>query len=255
MKLGQITSYIDVAQVTLYFIWIFFAGLIFYIRREDRREGYPLVSEPGNTVKNPGFIYIPPAKVFRLADGTTVSSPDDRRADNRDHKMVKAEVWPGAPMVPVGDPMLSGVGPGAYAERSDKPDMMHGSAKIVPMRVATDFFIESREPDPRGYAVFGADGVSGGTVRDVWVDRMEVIIRYLDVETAGIRRVLLPMTFSSINKRRGEVSVNAVMGGQFAGVPATASADQVTLLEEDKICTYYGAGSLYADASRAEPLL
>ncbi len=255
MKLGQITSYIDVAQVTLYFFWVFFAGLIFYIRREDRREGYPLVSEPGNTVKNPGFIYIPPAKVFQLADGSTVSSPDDSRADNRDHKMVKAEVWPGAPMVPVGDPMLAGVGPGSWAERSDKPDLAHGKAKIVPLRAAPDFFIESREPDPRSMNVVGADGRSGGTVTDVWVDRMEVIIRYLEVETAGNRHVLLPINFCTINKRRGEVDVSAILGSQFAGVPATAGADQVTLLEEDKICAYYGAGTLYAESSRAEPLL
>ncbi len=33
---GAITSYIDVAQVVLYAFWIFFAGLIFYLRREDR---------------------------------------------------------------------------------------------------------------------------------------------------------------------------------------------------------------------------
>ena len=39
---GQIMSNIDVAQIVLYAFWIFFAGLIFYIRREDRREGYPL---------------------------------------------------------------------------------------------------------------------------------------------------------------------------------------------------------------------
>jgi photosynthetic reaction center H subunit len=29
----------------------------------------------------------------------------------------------------------------------------------------------------------------------------------------------------------------------------------VTLREEDEICAYYGAGKLYATASRAEPLL
>jgi photosynthetic reaction center H subunit len=255
MKLGVIMGYIDVAQVTLYVFWIFFAGLIFYLRREDRREGYPLISEPSNTSKNPGFLYIPPPKVFRLSDGATVSSPDDRRADNRNHNMVKREVWPGAPVVPVGDPMLAGVGPGSYAERSDKADLMHGTPKIVPLRVATDFSLEDSEPDLVGMNVVGADGRSAGTVRDVWVDRMEVIIRYLEVETTGNRRVLLPMTFSRVKKRRGEVHVNAIMSNQFAAVPTTANADQVTLLEEDKICAYYGAGTLYANESRSEPLL
>ena len=39
-----ITSYIDVAQFALYAFWLFFAGLIFYLLRENKREGYPLVA-------------------------------------------------------------------------------------------------------------------------------------------------------------------------------------------------------------------
>ena len=45
MPRGEITAYLDVAQVVLYAFWIFFAGLVFYLRREDRREGYPLEAE------------------------------------------------------------------------------------------------------------------------------------------------------------------------------------------------------------------
>src|ERR1700755_1464410 len=41
----ELTAYMDVAQVVLYGFWIFFAGLIFYLRREDKREGYPLQYE------------------------------------------------------------------------------------------------------------------------------------------------------------------------------------------------------------------
>ena len=37
---------IDVALIVLYAFWIFFAALIFYLRREDKREGYPLEAEP-----------------------------------------------------------------------------------------------------------------------------------------------------------------------------------------------------------------
>ena len=36
---------LDVAQIVLYAFWLFFFGLLFYLRREDRREGYPLESE------------------------------------------------------------------------------------------------------------------------------------------------------------------------------------------------------------------
>ncbi len=40
-------NYIDGAQIALYAFWLFFAGLIYYIRREDKREGYPLESPQG----------------------------------------------------------------------------------------------------------------------------------------------------------------------------------------------------------------
>ena len=40
-------QYIDGAQIALYAFWLFFAGLIIYLRREDKREGYPLESPQG----------------------------------------------------------------------------------------------------------------------------------------------------------------------------------------------------------------
>ena len=47
MGTGAITQYVDVAQIVLYMFWIFFAGLIYYLVRENHREGYPLDSERG----------------------------------------------------------------------------------------------------------------------------------------------------------------------------------------------------------------
>ena len=38
MSTGAITHYIDVAQLTLYVFWIFFAGLVYYLHRENKRE-------------------------------------------------------------------------------------------------------------------------------------------------------------------------------------------------------------------------
>ena len=46
----------------IWLFWAFFVGLIIYIRREDRREGYPLFSEPSNTYKSGDFFFIPPPK-------------------------------------------------------------------------------------------------------------------------------------------------------------------------------------------------
>ena len=115
--------------------------------------------------------------------------------------------------------------------------------------------IDEHDRDPRGFTVIGADGVVGGTVRDVWVDRSEVIIRYLEVEVKGGKRVLLPITFSKINQGKGTVKVESILGSQFASAPTLSSPDRVTLLEEDKIVAYYGGGTLYAEPSRQEPLL
>ena len=51
------------------------------------------------------------------------------------------------------------------------------------------------------------------------------------------------------------MTVRAILASQFAHVPTTRSPDRITLLEEDKICGYYGGGTLYATPSRQEPLL
>jgi photosynthetic reaction center H subunit len=65
--------------------------------------------------------------------------------------------------------------------------------------------------------------------------------------------VLLPITFSLI--RRNQVEVHAIYARHFASVPALKNPDQVTKLEEEMISAYYGAGTLYADPKRSEPLI
>jgi photosynthetic reaction center H subunit len=259
MPTGAITGYIDVAQLVLYAFWIFFAGLIFYLRREDKREGYPLVAERPDTAPYLNFPPIPSPKVFRLADGQTVSVPTGV-GDTRTINAQPVAAWPGAPLNPIGNPMADGVGPASYAERAEKPDItVEGEPRIVPLRGAVGFSIEPRDPDPRGMIVIGADRGIAGTVRDVWVDRSEIIIRYLEVEfsdnDAAPRSVLLPINFAKIDGRRRRVDVNAILSGQFAGVPRLANPEQVTLREEDRITAYYGGGMLYATPTRTESVL
>ena len=252
---GAITSYIDVAQLVLYAFWIFFAGLIYYLHREDKREGYPLESDRSGRVEVQGFPKIPAPKTFRLAGGGTVQAP---RLE-RDTRPIMAEPLGGhlgAPLVPTGNPMLDAVGPASYAERAERPDLMSdGEPLIVPSRLAPGFGVSPRDPDPRGMVVFGADREPGGVVTDIWVDRSEPQIRYLEVETAGAKRVLLPITFTRFDASRRRVNVKSILGAQFATVPTTASLDRVTRREEDRIMAYYAGGTLYATPARAEPLL
>ncbi|MFN8895162.1 MAG: PRC-barrel domain-containing protein, partial [Betaproteobacteria bacterium] len=97
-------------------------------------------------------------------------------------------------------------------------------------------------------------GESAGTVRELWVDGPEMMFRFLDVELAdGSRRALVPMTFCRIT--REAVHVHALLAHQWADVPATRSTDSITLLEEEKIAAYFGAGLLFAEPKRTEPLV
>lgn len=57
----MITDYIDTAQLVLYAFWFFFFGLVYYLRREDKREGYPLDSDRRGVAVQ-GFPAQPPAK-------------------------------------------------------------------------------------------------------------------------------------------------------------------------------------------------
>lgn len=251
MQAGAITGYVDVAQIALYVFWFFFAGLVYYIQREGKREGYPLESDRSAHIKVQGWPSIPWPKTYRMADGSKISLPNDR-IDNQ--PPVHAGAWRGMPLTPTGNPLLAGVGPGSWANRADVPDQtVDGTPRLVPLRVQPDFGVAHQDVDPRGLPVLGDDMLSGGTVVDLWVDRAEMLFRYLEVETTGGRRVLLPMNFARVQQRR--VRVRSILSHHFADVPGTRSADQVTMLEEEKIMAYYGAGTLYATAARQEPLL
>lgn len=264
MGVGSITGHIDVALVVLYAFWIFFIGLIFYIRREDRREGYPLEADTTGALEPAGAIWMPNPKPYKLPSGKTVYLPN---ADNRDTRPVAAKrmaPWPGAPLIPTGDPMKDAVGPAAYAERSDHPDMtVENEPKILPLRVLPNYSLSSQDKDPRGMPVVGCDKKEAGTIKDVWIDRAELCVRYLEVELPDKSTVMLPKVFADIQAgfvaeildSPKIVDVTAITAAQFADVPRLKNPDQVTLLEEDKIQGYYSGGTLYATPSRQEPLI
>ena len=258
MESGAITGYIDVAQLVLYAFWIFFAGLVYYLRQEDKREGYPLESDRSGRVRVQGFPPMPRPKEFKLPHGGIATAPRDE-APQPAIKARPVGPWLGAPLTPTGDPMQDGVGPASYAQRANAPDLTYdGQPKIVPMRVATDFTIEAHGPNPRGMTVVGADGVAAGTVVDAWVDRTEPHVRYLEVETksgGATRRVLLPIYFAKLDRAARKVHVASALGRQIAAAPGLASPDTITLREEDRIAAYFAGGKLYATADRLGPFI
>lgn len=256
MLRGALTQNIDVAQVVLYAFWVFFAGLIFYIRQEDRREGYPLENDKTGKVGLWGWPFIPDPKTFKLAHGLDPVSVPNNKRDTRPIKAKKIAPFAGAPLEPTGNPLADGVGPAAWAERAERPDLnMHGDPRIVPMSSLEGWVVDPHDPDPRGFKVMGCDRKSAGTISDIWVDTAEHTIRYLEVAVTNGPKVLLPITFTLVNGSHEHVYVHALKSTHFAGVPQTANPAQVTLREEDKITGYYGGGMLYATRERAEPIL
>jgi len=256
MQTGAITTYIDVGQVALYVFWVFFAFLIFYLRREDKREGYPLVSERSDFIRVQGFPGIPKPKKFLLPHGGVVYAPRDETAQPGFDAMPMA-TFPGAPLAPIGNPLLARVGPGASALRADTPDLTNDTAipRVVPLRVATDHYPDPEGPDPIGMEVVGADGLVAGVVAELWVDIAETMVRYLEVTLTAGHSVLVPLPLAKINSTTRRFTVVTLMAAQFAEAPVLASPDQVTLREEDRIQAFFASGQLFATPERSEPLL
>lgn len=256
MEVGALTSYLDVAQVVLYAFWVFFALLLLYIRREDKREGYPLESDRRGGVRVFGFPKPPPPKTFRLTHGGEVRAPREEPVPTG-LALRPAAAWPGAPMIPTGNPMQDGVGAASYVMRSDVPDRTaDGEPRVVPLRTLAGYGVAEQDPDPRGMTVVDLRGKPAGRVVDLWLDRSDMLFRYLEAEADGTgARVLVPMTLARVDGRRGKVRLASVMADQLAAAPRTAAETTVTLREEDRISGYFAGGHLYAYPGRTESLL
>lgn len=247
----------DLASAAIWMFWLFFAGLVFYLQTENMREGYPLEDDDGNVAPNQGPFPLPKDKTFILPhDRGELTVPSGARGCRDDLALERTSVAAGSPYVPTGDPMADGVGPASWAPRRDVPELdAHGHAKIKPMAGLDDFRVSAGR-DPRGFPVVAGDGEIVGRVIDMMIDVPEHMVRYLvmDLNPEGSGQIrMAPINMLRIGSDR--VTIRSLYSGHFAGIPATASGDQITLLEEDKITGYFAGGTLYADPKRAEPCL
>ncbi len=247
------TGNLDLASLSLWLFWVFFALLIFYIQRENMREGYPLENDDGTESANQGMFPVPGDKTFKLPHGRgELTVPSGQRGERENIALEQTSKANGYPFEPTGDPMKDGVGPASWCDRRDDPERdAKGHPKIVPLSHATAFHINAGR-NPVGLPVVSGDKQIVGTVTDVWIDEPEQLVRYFEYELAdGGGKRLVPVTM--LRLWGGKVMVQSIYAHQFADVPRHASDSQVTLLEEDKICGYYGGGYLYASESRQEP--
>ena len=254
---NNVVGSIDLVEILFTLFWLFFAVLIMYLHRESKREGYPLLSSRNDGVVVRGFPDLPPPKTYKPAHGEAVTVP--RTVDEYELKAKPAGAGFGSPFVPTGDPLVDGVGPAAWSERAETPDLtLHGKPRIVPMRSQPAWHVDDRDPDPRGMDVIAADGEKVGSITDVWVDIPEPMIVYLEVAldaSIGSGQILVPFHWANVNKSAGQIEVDALLSAQFANVPRLATPDTITLREEDKLMGYFGGGGLLAEPSRSEPLL
>jgi photosynthetic reaction center H subunit len=129
---------------------------------------------------------------------------------------------------------------------------MEGHARIVPIGVA-GFTIAKGDPDPRGMSVVAADDKAAGTVSDIWVDRSDKLVRYLDVALSDGGRAVVP--FNMAKMKRDRIIVDALPAAMFAGAPLPAEAATITRYEEERAMAYFGGGYLYGMPDRTEPLI
>jgi len=251
-----LTSYIDTAQVVLYMFWFFFFGLIVWLRREDRREGYPLETDVPKLVTY-ATGNIPAPKQFMLPHGEGMRAAPDFQRDTREINALRIAKAPGYPLEPVGDPLLAGVGPASFAQRSDHPELCHDddAPAIVPMRTARTYSVDAG-PDPRGWRVIAADGQVAGKVTDIWVDRADLLVRYLELELSeGAGNRLIPIQMLGLDEDAKAIRVRALRSDQFPLVPTLKERDQVTLYEEERVAAFYAGGWFYAEPGRREPVV
>ena len=247
----------DAALLSLYLFYGAFIVLIMYLRNEDRREGFPLVHEQNGelVVINPRSA--PRPKVWNLAHGgPTVAGREERDLTGL---LTPTARVPGAPRLPLGNPLADGVGPAAYAMRADVPDLTFDAAlpKIVPLRVASEYSIAHEDIDPRGWYMLAADKRVVGTVKDLWVDRSDVLLRYIEVAVPGANAcsVVFPIGLANFDRSKQEACTSALLADQFLAAPGLKNPDQITLLEEDMVSAYFAGGYMYATPNRQEPVL
>ncbi len=263
MNATYITGTFDVAELAFWLFLLFFIGLVLYLNRESRREGYPLEHDVTGQVESLPLMSAE-KKVFKLPHGRGTYVPEDVARDSMDLPLTQTFGGSGSPYVPTGNALKDGVGPAAYANRQDYPDLtFDGRPRIVPIGDAHEIEIAPGDPNIIGWPVYDCNVELVGKVSDVWVDQAEHIIRYVEVETTAGAKALAPMAVTVVQgkgllhglgwENPELVQIDAITAAQFADVPGVATPGQITRLEEDKIQAYFGGGYMYATPDRAEP--
>jgi photosynthetic reaction center H subunit len=237
----------DLASLSIWLFWLFFAGLIYYLQTENMREGYPLQDEDGNPGPNSTFP-MPSDKTFTRPFGQpSVTVPSGQRPDRADLALARSARTTASPIRPPATrSSMAWVPPPGRTARTGPNST--GTA----MRRSSRWRASPTSSSPPG-ATRGAFRCSprttrswrmsptcGSTLRSTWSATSRWNSSPSTARASGSSRS--PWRVS----RRRWVEIASLKSGHFAGVPRTASDAQITKLEEDKICAYYAGGKLYS---------
>jgi photosynthetic reaction center H subunit len=253
---GSIIGSIDVAQAVLVVFLGGFLALVLYLRREDKREGYPL-KDPAGGHDIVGFPLPPPAKHYAMLHGEEAVMPHpEGRVGLAMRPQTRA---PGFPFVPTGDPMQDGIGAASWAMKKDEPLLTwEGYPQLQPLRKLPGWDVDPTDPDLRGWPVRDADGVQVGTVVDLWLDHGVKILRYIEVALTlpdGVPRAMIPIYFAETYPRIPEVCVPALYARHFAAFPQMQKPDEITAREEDRVSSFCAGGLHYGSVDWTEGLI
>jgi photosynthetic reaction center H subunit len=250
---------IDVAILCVLAFVIFFAGLIYHLRQEDKREGYPLLSARGG--RDPkietmeGFPPLPKPKTFILPHGHgTVTVP--RRDPPQPMDDIHGRPVYGTPLTTDHNPLDVGLGAAAWQKRKPNfPDQnIHGEPKIISLNVSPQWYMAPGDADVRGWSLVDMDFRRVGTVYDVWFDRAEYHVRYFSYTVDDQSDIFIaPAYLCNLDAKRRIVRVRTLPQEALANAPVRAG-DVITWEEEDRVNGYFAGGFLYDESAMRREL-
>lgn len=153
--LGAVTQHIDGVVVLFWAFAIFFGTLVWYLRAEDKREGYPM-EDPTRAPRAGAAVGFPPPpspKTFTLMKGGTATMPHFDSPPEVPARHLHP--FPGSAWVPTGtNPLRDPVGPASWCLREDEPLLQEGEKpQLVPLREVGGIGLTKLWPHVRGLSV------------------------------------------------------------------------------------------------------
>ena len=247
---SNVVGNLDVALLCVIAFVTFFVGLVVYLRREDKREGYPVEVSgfQGRTQTSEGFPPMPSPKLFYRPHGRGVAQAP--RVEEPETVRPGQKLPPMAfPLDPGANPLEEGIGAAAYTTlREDVPDLdVEGEPKLISLNDHPAYYIPDGDPDPRGWVLISADKKIVGKVEDLWFNRAEFFLRYFEVSIDGAEgRHLIPAFFAEALPADRAVRATTLVAKDLRNAPIRADSTCITMREEDRLNGFFAGGLRYS---------